>query len=348
MTFEPGIYFGLDEERYHADEAFSGSGANDMLISTLTYWANTPMNPAYEPKETEARDVGKGFHKRIIEGPDAFYSTFAPEADKSDFVGIIVTAADMKDELRRRDLPVCGKVADLCERLREADPSLKLWPKIAQEYGERHAGKTFLRPSAFKEIDRAAGIIDRQVGKAFTGGMPEVSLFWIDEETGIRMKGRLDYLKVQAIVELKTFSNPLSRSTDRAIAAAMANYRYHVKAVIYLHGLQQLKEKLAKGQVMVQGDHDPKWLDVVIRHPNHTFVFVFVEKGPAPNVRVREFRRQLGQGEPNLYFTSAWLQYRWAVDTYVRCKKQFGEDPWIEGSDLRAFDDTDFPLWMFD
>lgn len=343
---EPGIYFGLDEEAYHADPAYSGSGVNDTLISPLTYWAHSPMNPAYERKRTEAMDVGKAFHKRIIEGPEALHAAFAEEPDKSDFVGTLVTASDMRSELRRRGLPVSGSVAELCERLHEADPSLALWPRIEQEYGKRHAGKIFIK--SFKEIERAADIIDRQVGKAFTGGAPEVSLFWKDEETGIQMKGRLDYLKVQAIVDLKTFSNPFSRQTDRAIAAAMANHRYPVKSVIYLHGLQQIKDLLAKGQGVVEGNHDPQWLDAVVRHPDHTFVFVFVEKGPAPNVRVREFRRQIGQGEPNLYFTSAWLQYRWAVDTYVRCKKQFGEDPWIEGSDLRAFDDTDFPLWMFD
>ena len=53
--------------------------------------------------------------------------------------------------------------------------------------------------------------------RAMTGGYSEVSIFWIDPGSGVRLKARLDYLKVKAIVDLKTFSNSLGKPVRRRL-----------------------------------------------------------------------------------------------------------------------------------
>src|SRR3546814_14526079 len=70
------------------------------------------------------------------------------------------------------------------------------------------------------------------LSKAFSGGHPEVSIFWQDEQTGISCKARLDYLKARAIVDLKTFSNPLSKPIDKAISTRSEEHTSELQSLM--------------------------------------------------------------------------------------------------------------------
>lgn len=344
---EPGIYFGLGEDDYHADDSFSSSGIKNLLVSPLTYWVNSPMNPDYEEATSDPMRTGKAFHKRIVEGAEAFDECYVQELDPADYPEVLVTADDLKARLSELGLKKSGAKIDLIKRLQEAEPDTQIWDLLLEQHEGAHEGKILIKPDLYESVQRAAAIVDRQVGKAFTGGYPEVSLFWIDE-LGVRMKCRVDYLKTQAQVELKSFNNPFKRPLDKAIATAMANEGYMVQGVVYLHSVQQVKEMLRAGKGVVSGDVDPAWLEAFKNHPDHAFIFVFVEQGKVPNVRVREFTRGAHGGDLNLYFMTPWQRYREAMETYARYREHYGEKPWIENDPMRPFEDRDFPLWAFD
>lgn len=354
----PGIYFGLPEEIYHADPALSSSGIRNLLVSPLDYWIASPLNPEYLDAKTEAMIQGTAFHRRLLE-PERFAAMYATEPQKDDYPDAIDGADALKKECERLDIKKGGKIADLCDRILDADPRAKLWPVIKQGLMADLDGRILLKPTAFADIQRMAKIVfaHTEATKALTGGMAEVSIFWVDTITGIRMKARVDYLKIKATIDIKSFSNPLSKPVDAAVASAVPNGRYDVQAVLYdvalMHAKGMLRRDKTKAIHNLTGhDIDNDWLVSLAACEQHAFYFVFIETGPVTNVRVREFRKHdthggLG-GTANLYWQSGMAGLQEGMKRYVRCMKEFGPDkPWIEDEPARAFADQEFPMWMF-
>lgn len=62
------------------------------------------------------------------------------------------------------------------------------------------------------------------------GGEGEHSYFVTDEETGLELKCRPDYMKNNALIDLKTCQD----ASPKGFARAMANLGYHIQAAYYL------------------------------------------------------------------------------------------------------------------
>lgn len=352
----PGLYFGLPADDYHADPALSSSGVRDLLISPLTFYCNHLADTGEDP-DTKATATGTAFHARIVEGRDVFQARYALPLEKDDHPDALDGAADLKARCKELGLPVGGNIAALCERIATADPRAELWPLMVAEHRARHAGKTFIKPDAWMEIEFAAGIVERHptAAKAFAGGFPEVSMVWLDEETGVPMRSRPDYLKVGFLVDLKTFSNPFGMPVANCVARAVASNRYHTRAAMYLDGVERVKaliRKQGRDAVHIVSGEGPtdEWLDAFAEAPQHSFAFVFIEQGRVPNILIREFARHAQGAQngatPNAYFSAAWQEYRAAVQTFVDYRAHFGDGPWLDPSPMIPFVDADFPVWM--
>lgn len=352
----PGIYFGMDEDEYRAAPALSSSGIRDLLISPLDYWTNSPLNPGYVDEKTDAMVLGTAFHRRLLE-PDRFSAMYATWPKAEDYPAALDGQEELKARCHELGLKKSGKIADLCERILEADPDAQLWPVIKSEIIKRNAGRTFLKASDLADIERAAWVISAHssAAKALTGGQAEVSIFWVDDETDVPLKIRVDYLKVKALLDVKSFSNPLGKPIASALASAVANGRYDVQAVIYSVGVEIAKAMLReKGASILRGADaiDNDWLLAFAACQRHTFAFLFVQTGAVTNVRLREFReieQYGGQGmTQNAYWSSGMMGFRKGVHRYVDCMKRFGRDkPWIDDEPMRPFADTDFPMYLF-
>src|SRR3954465_13690405 len=114
---EPGIYFDMPEDVYHAAEGLSCSGTNHLTVSKLNYWHKN-LNPDREPEEdTGARRFGKATHCFALE-PERFASHFAMKLSLDDYPGALVTADDLRAFLEANGWPKSGKKkADLIERV---------------------------------------------------------------------------------------------------------------------------------------------------------------------------------------------------------------------------------------
>ncbi len=68
-------------------------------------------------------------------------------------------------------------------------------------------------------------------------GKAEQSYFWTDKETGLGCKCRPDYMfdDGSTIVDLKTTTDASLKGFSRSVC----NFRYHVQAGFYLHGIEQ-------------------------------------------------------------------------------------------------------------
>lgn len=342
MTHEPGIYFGMPDTEYHAIKALSASAIKRLLISSMDYWSGSWMNPYYQDKETEAKELGTAYHVRILEGKGAFYDRYAPAFDETAYPDALDTNDQLKAALKSMDLKVGGNKADLIARLREADPSIQIMADLQAEYEAQHPGKDFVKPSVIRETEIAAFMIDNDpvASKCFTGGYPEVSVIWIDPLTKVPMKARFDYLKIKAITDLKSFSNPLGKSLHNAIGSTVASRKHHIQAATYLEGSDFAAAFARKGRVF--GDADQDWLKSFSDEKDRRFVFVFQQTGISPVTRVKEFSKVLET------YKIAVQDLRRAQLKFAECWNHYGTDPWLDLAPLEQFGDEDFPLYILE
>lgn len=338
---DPGIYFGMSDEEYHADPSLSTSRIRTLSESVEDFWATSWMNPLYERVETDAMSLGSAYHKRILEGSTAFYKEYTPALSKDDFKDLLVTADDIKKTLAVGGYSTKGAKPALTERLLDLKPSALIWDVLVARHAFENADKILLKKEAFDLLEYAAAFIEKhpEMGRAFSGGYPEVAIFWVDEETGVPMKAKLDYLKSQAIVDFKTFSNPLGKPLDRAIITAIAGRKYHIQVFVYTEAIRNAVTLAAAGAIF--GVHDPEFIKNALTHTEHKFLFVFQKTGIAPAVRWKLF--------PQLSaFDCGRIAARTQIQTFADCVETFGTDTWIDLSPLDVLDDDAFPMYMFD
>lgn len=71
-----GIYFGLDDDKYHNDPALSHSGMTKILLSWPDYWVNSCLNPERKKiKATDAMEFGKQ-SGMLLTQPKVFHQTY--------------------------------------------------------------------------------------------------------------------------------------------------------------------------------------------------------------------------------------------------------------------------------
>jgi hypothetical protein len=109
-----------------------------------------------------------------------------------------------------------------------------------KEFAAKNDGKTLLKIDEYDQIMRMVEAVDKHpiASKLLTGGKSEVSMFWVDEVTGAKMKGRIDRLQPAKHIpsDLKT---ALDASFD-AFQRSVQTYKYHRQSAIYLDGYNQL------------------------------------------------------------------------------------------------------------
>jgi hypothetical protein len=336
--FKPGLWFGLDEETYHAVPALSNSGIKNLRASPMLFWSRSWMNPKPAKRETEFMELGKAYDLRITAGRSAFYAKYAAALDPEEYADALRTKEDLMAAIDALGgtYRKSARKDDLMAILLEINPEAEIWDDVAQEHRERCGDRILLGQDIINRIEVAARMIelDPQLCKAFTGGYPQVSIFWNCAETGIPMKARLDYLKVRAIVDLKTCGNPYDKPVDRAIAGAMATQKYHIQAVVY-------QEAIAAAKMLpVYGEPEPAWLDAFRKAPPPEFLFVFQLTGEAPVTRGFTFPAGLLTSEVGK------VVVREAKEKFKACAEQFGSDPWLDLAPIRSFLDEEFPAFM--
>jgi hypothetical protein len=200
-------------------------------------------------------------------------------------------------------------------------------------------GLEVLKPDTMVEVRQSAATItaNPHLARAFTGGVPEVSVFWV--EHGVPLKARFDYLKPKTIVDLKRFANQRERPVDVAILLAIAEYRYDVQARHYLSAYWHLWMAAQDGAIFGDCPLPKNWRDQIALPDDMAFTWVFhcadapVSKG-----------RSITPDAPAL--NRATREIAQAKQLYRECLAKFGTAPWATDEPVKGISDSDLPVCM--
>ena len=340
LVHRSGVFFGLPEAEYHAALALSATGIKALRLDPMAWWSQSPLNPDRKDEETVAMKIGKAFHSRIVEGFEVFAHRYAAVLEPEAYPDALRTVSDLTEALAahlQKPRPRAVK-AELIQQLLLVAPQAQIWDEMVRRHAEIHDGKIMLDAGLIEQIEIAAGRIEDHpsLGRAFRDGYPEVSVFWVDEETGVPCKSRFDYLKPRAIVDLKTFALR-DVLPEKAIVQAVARYKYHLQAAFYLRAADQLPRLVADG--LVSGEPEPQFMRDVIENPK-TFLFVWQGQGtPIVLGKVMPPGIVLDMGhalvaEALLHWAEAW--------------RTWGTGEWNAIHMISAFSDDEFPPWLND
>ena len=356
---EQGIYIDLPFDEYLKDPAIGSSGVKKLLNNPPDFWwesSHNTIDPVVESKPSDAKRFGTALHKIILEGVDAYEAEYFPDIERPD--DVLVTSEDLKGALRELDQKVTGKKDDLIERLLDADPKARVWDVMREDHISKAEGREIISSAWDAKLRLMASMIKnhRALEKAFTGGIPEVSVFWEEPcgacdyclggepdhcEQPIRFRARFDYLKPQAIIDLKSFSNWKDREFNRAIMSDIANRGYNVQATLYLRARAKMKEFCEQGLVFGAGEEHKEWIDAISKVEEYTWLWIFYKTDGAPTARAVQFDRGTiihGYSEQVI---------NQAIALYSAYRARFGlENMWFRDDPILNPAAEDWPVWM--
>jgi hypothetical protein len=303
-----GIHLGLDEERYHLDDALGSSDHKKLMVNPSDFWFESTMNPNRPAdKDTPARLRGRAMHKLVLEGPEPFALEYMRGPDKTDDL----TSAEKSAATKKANLAA--------EKL----------------------GLTILPAEVYDRVLIASAMITRnpKLATAFHGGIPEVSIFWTRD--GIRRKARIDYLKPRGIGDLKSIVNTRELPFPAACRNAIATYRYEVQAALYIEARGMLPQLVDENRIFVHsGDPDLSILYKCAETKAFAFQWIFFQSDKAPIT----WSSILSPANPIFEIGRRGIET--ASDNYLEFMRIFGRNNmWLLLEDPQELAIDELPAW---
>lgn len=249
----PGVYDGLDEAVYHADTALadgfgpslSSTGAKSVLHAPAKFEWEQG-NPSYERKF----NVGTAVHTRVLGIGDGIVQYPDEYLTKS---GAISSKAEVKE-----------------------------WEKE-----QRAAGLVPLKAEQARDVINAAeSVLTHPVAsRVLAAGRPEQSIYATDTATGVTMRGRVDWLRGNAVIDLKTTGQS---AHPWRFARTCADLGYDLQAAWYLKILTELGYPADFPYLHVVVEIEPPYLVSVVQLDDDSLA-------------------------------AGWAQAERALETYARC-----------------------------
>lgn len=213
ITREPGIYHDIPFDEYLKIDAFSNT-----FLWTLR--EKSPFHAKYEqehPKKKDYYDFGRLLHMAILE-PDRYRNN----------------VVKIPDDAPKRPTE---------RQINAKNPSeasvyaINWW----SNYEESAEGKEIIQAEWYDTIEAMRNVVIKMKSyHLICGGQAEVTIIWDDPKTGLRMKGRLDYVQQgfsDIISDIK--SDGISAAYD-AFSRRIATLGYFQQAAIYSDGWKEL------------------------------------------------------------------------------------------------------------
>ncbi|ECC3463735.1 exonuclease VIII [Salmonella enterica subsp. enterica] len=194
---QPGIYFDIANEAYHAGPGVSKSQLDDIAVCPAFYqWRKAAP---VDTEKTKALDMGTALHCRLLE-PDEFKNRFiiAPEFNRR------TTAGKEEEKAFIESCTSTGKTVMTAEEGRRLDFMFD---------------STMAHPFARMLLEHE--------------GVSEASHYWIDEETGELCRIRPD----KRLVNLPVILDVKKVGDMARFSRHVEEFRYHVQDAMYREGV---------------------------------------------------------------------------------------------------------------
>ncbi len=199
MIDKPGVYEHVDEEQYHTDQGLAPTLGRSLSQSGAKTLLRSPAHFAWE------RDHGR------------------PPKREFDLGGVVHALV-----LRSHDSRI--RVIDAYD-----------WRTKAAQEARRAAWDARLTPVNRTELLQAARIAaavrrDPLARAIFSEGRPEVTVYWTDDETGVTCRSRIDWVRDDALVDLKT--TRYGGTVPDEFGRSAAKFDYPMQGAVYTEGWQ--------------------------------------------------------------------------------------------------------------
>lgn len=354
IEHEDGVYLHMSEEAYFADWALGSSSLKTLHSSPPDWWWESPFNElAPPPKDTKATAFGSAFHVAMLEGMDVFRTVYGVMPSKYDHPTALDTGEDLKAVCRELGEKVSGTKDELIARIK-GNPGGAKYKILADIQAAWIAqGKKALTRDEYNKIHLMERVLmgtaekPSTLGKAFKGGLSEVSVFWTDEN-GIRQRCRLDKIKPNATIDLKTFSNWQGREFNKAILREASIRGYPVQADHYEEGRIQLRKFVAEGRVFAPPgcEEELKILGEIAKAESWKWCWVFHKTDGSPRAKgvIMDWR-----GKHSAIYAHAQQVRREALANFLMYRELYGlatDAPmWADPETLWEPETEDFPLY---
>lgn len=324
-------------EVYAKAPGLTNSGLSDLAISPLRYWHNW-IRPDRAPEEpTPQQRFGSALHCAVLE-PSEFEKRYARELTPPD--GALKTMDDLRWFLKRNMVnPKGTRKAEIIAQVQSLFPNALILDVLEVEHAKLHEGTEMLAAEDWQRVERCANALGQELALepilADPKGQAEVPVFATDPDTGVPLKGKLDWVTPMYTLDLKTFVTKRGRSVDRSVHDAIFYEGYYRQA--YFYSMLRVLSTAESAGIPIK--HAAYANEVV---GGTAFVMVFVESEEPHEVRIKTLRPK-NSGEVNLYWERARVEVRDLIRTYDQCMDQFGAEPWRTQQDVTPLYDEDLP-----
>lgn len=219
--YQPNWVEGLSDADYHVNKGFVGSSSlRKMLSSPKAFYHDFFIGEYQEP--TDDMKIGTMLHSAVLEG-SKFLSKYVQMPDFGDFRSS--KNRDKRDEWKN-DLPA-GTIV-VTEKEKETIRG------VVESVMEHEYASSLLRD-----------------------GKPEISGFFVDPETNIKLKIRPDFLSFDGtkLIDFKS-----TRSADnRKYGSSAYDYRYDFQMYMYSEGIKYITGKKPDIHVHVVVEKNPPY-----------------------------------------------------------------------------------------
>lgn len=351
-----GLYFGMPEKLYHAIPALSSTGLKNLLVSAPDFYFNCQwLNPFYEEDHEdddgkEWQKFGKASHTRILEGKKVFDELYCVEFQAPE--GCLDTVTDLKNYCTENGISTVRTSkftkSGWIDMVRFSNPNALIFDVEKEKYYRETGGKIQMSQKEMRRIEIAAAMIEKHthLQHCFVGGHAEVSVVW--RQRDLWFKARFDYLKPNAIVDLKTFRNmknkPLDGPHGGVLYEVMAGLKYHIQAYHYtvasMKAIEFARKNLTTTYSVDRFGPAPEFMAALAAAEEiHEFFFVFQKKGAAPLARGKKFVASSSMMD------CAHASVEKAVALYKQYSAEFGDGVWVDKTPITDFEDIKFPAY---
>lgn len=328
MKHEPGVYFGMSESDYFADESIGSSDLKTLARSPADWWWYSSHNALRPPEqESDGKRFGSALHKALLEGLEAYEATYfirpaPPEGSYrtiDDLKALLEASGHAYKKSARKDELIATVVTHF--------PNVIIYDRWLEEQAAEFAGRDEISEAWDQAIRLMARIVKAhpELKDAFIGGAPEVTVFW--DEDGIRFRSRFDYLKAQGVFDLKSIANWRGDDFRKACLKEIANRSYDVQAAHYIDARAQMVKLMREGRVF--GEVDPAFPKELLKAPAFAFVFVFMQTIGSPRALPIVFPQGNTVHETGQRVKAA------AIENYKTYRERFGlAEMWVEVDQL--------------